>query len=145
MKDISGTGLSIIVQASNTFPQGILCTSFPDDTDPLDFPEVTITEYGMGLNGDLVTWSSPQALPFSLSLIPGTAEEISMAFLLEANRVAKGKKSANDEITIVVNYPDGTIKTLRPGRIVSGPSGNGIASGGRTKTPTYGFVFENKV
>ena len=145
MKDISGTGLSIIVKASNTFPQGILCTSFPDDTDPLDFPEVTITEYGMGLNGDLITWTSPQPLPFSLSLIPGTEEEIAMAFLFEANRVAKGKKSAKDEITIVVNYPDGTVKTLRPGRIVSGQTGKGIASGGRTKTPTYGFVFENKV
>lgn len=145
MKDISGTGLSIIVKASNTFPQGILCTSFPDDTDPLDFPEVTITEYGMGLNGDLITWTSPQPLQFSLSLIPGTEEEIAMAFLFEANRVAKGKKSAKDEITIVVNYPDGTIKTLRPGRIVSGQTGKGIASGGRTKTPTYGFVFENKV
>lgn len=145
MKDISGTGLSIIVKASNTFPQGILCTSFPDDTDPMDFPDVTIAEYGMGLNGDLITWSSPQALPFSLSLIPGTPEEEAMAFLLEANRVAKGKKSAKDEITIVASYPNGTIKTLRPGRIVSGPSGHGIASGGRTKTPTYGFVFENKV
>lgn len=145
MKDISGTGLSIIVKASNTFPTGILCTSFPDDTDPMDFPEVTITEYGMGLNGDLVTWSAPQALQFSLSLIPGTEEDIAMEFLLEANRVAKGKRSAKDEITIVASYPDGTVKTLKPGRIVSGVPGKGVASGGRVKTSTYGFVFENKV
>lgn len=145
MKEVSGTGLSILVKASNTYPQGILCTCFADDSDPMDFPEVTITEYGMGLNGDLITWTSPQALPFSISLVPGTEEEIAMDFLLEANRAAKGKKSAKDVITIVANYPDGTRKTLKNGKIISGLPGKGVASGGRIKTPTYGFVFENKV
>lgn len=145
MKDVSGTGLSILVKASKTYPQGILCTCFADDTDPLDYPEVTITEYGMGLNGDLITWTSPQALPFSISLVPGTEEEIALDFLLEANRAAKGKKSAKDVITIVVNYPDGTRKVLKNGKIVSGLFGKGVASGGRIKTPTYRFVFENKI
>lgn len=145
MQEVSGTGLSILVKASNTYPQGILCTCFADDSDPMDFPEVTITEYGMGLNGDLITWTSPQALPFSISLVPGTEEEIAMDFLLEANRAAKGKKSAKDVITIVANYPDGTRKTLKNGKIISGLPGKGVASGGRIKTPTYGFVFENKV
>ena len=145
MHDISGTGLSILVRASNTYPQGILCTAFPDDTDPFDFPEITITEYGMGLNGDLVTWSSPQPLQFSLSLIPGTPEQVAMEFLFEANRVAKNKMSAKDTITIVAMYADGTTKTLKPGRIVGGIPGKGVASGGRIKTPTYNFVFENKV
>lgn len=144
MNDVSGTGLSIWITATNTFPKGILVTSLPDDTDPLNFDDLTITEYGMGLNGDLVTWSSPQALPFQLSVIPNTPEEADLAFLLEANRVAKGKHSARDIITIVVNYPNGTKKTLKNGRIVSGPSCKGVASGGRIKTPTYGFVFENK-
>lgn len=145
MKDISGTGLSILVIASNTYPQGILCTAFADDTDPMDIPEITITESGMGLNGDLVTYSSPQPIQISLSLIPGTPEEIAMAFLLEANRVAKNKRSANDEITMVINYPTGERRTLKPGRITGGLPGLGVSSEGRTKTPTYNFVFENKV
>ena len=113
MNEISGTGLSILVIASNTYPVGVLLTGLPDDTDPLEFDDLTIAEYGMGLNGDLITWSSPQALPFKLSLIPNTPGEIAMAFLLEANRVAKGKRSARDVITIVVNYPNGTKKTLK--------------------------------
>lgn len=144
MIDVSGTGLSITVIASNTYPSGILCTAFADDTDPMDFPELTITEYGMGLNGDLITWSSPQALQFSISVVPGTPEDEALEFLFEANRVAKGKRAARDIITITVNYPNGTRKTLRPGKIVSGLPGKGIASGGRVKTSTYGFVFENK-
>lgn len=143
MQDISGTGLSLWVYASNTYPRGVLLTGFPDDTDPLNFDDLTIAEYGMGLNGDLIVWSSPQALPFQLSLIPNTPGEEAMAFLFEANRVAKGKRGAKDEITIVANYPDGTKKTLKKGKIVSGPSSKGVASGGRIKTPTYGFVFEN--
>lgn len=145
MIDVSGTGMSILVQASMTYPQGILCTAFADDTDPMDFPDVTITEYGMGLNGDLITWTSPQALPFSISLVPDTEEDRALSFLLEANRAAKGKRPAKDVITIVAMYPNGTKKTLKSGRIVSGPLGKGVASGGRVKTPTYGFVFENKV
>ena len=145
MKDVSGTGLSVLVRASKTFPQGILCTSFADDTDPMDIPEITITESGMGLNGDLITYSSPQPIEYSLSLIPGTEEEVAMAFLLEANRVAKGKKSANDVITIVINYPDGTKVVLNPGRITGGLPGKGVSSDGRVKTPTYNFVFENKI
>lgn len=145
MQDVSGTGLSILVTASKTYPRGILCTCFADDSDPLDFPEITITEYGMGLNGDLITWTSPQALQFSLSLVPGTEEKLAMDFLFEANRAAKGKKSAKDVITIVANYPDGSSKVLKNGRIISGLPGDGIASGGRIKTATYGFVFENKV
>ena len=144
MYDISGTGLSITVKASNTYPTGIICTAFADDTDPMDFPEITITEYGMGLNGDLITWSSPQPLQFSISLIPGSPGDEALDFLLEANRVAKGKRSARDVITITTNYPDGTRKTLTGGKIVSGLPGKGVASGGRTKTSTYSFVFENK-
>ncbi len=145
MIDVSGTGLSITVIASKTYPNGILCTAFADDTDPMDFPELTITEYGMGLNGDLITWSSPQPLEFSISVVPGTPEDEALEFLFEANRVAKGKRPARDVITITVNYPDGRRKTLRPGKITSGLPGKGIASGGRVKTNTYGFVFENKV
>lgn len=144
MKDVSGTGLSLIVKASNTYPQGVLLTAFPDDTDPMEFDDLTITEYGMGLNGDLVTWSAPQALPFKLSLIPNTPGEIAMNYLLEANRVAKGKRSARDVITIIAKYADGTKKTLKNGKIVSGPPSLGVTSGGRIKTPTYGFVFENQ-
>ena len=55
----------------------------------------------------------------------------------EANRVAKNKKSAKDVITFVASYPDGTKKTLRPGKCVSSLPGKSVASGGRIKTGTY--------
>lgn len=145
MNDVSGTGLSLRIIASHTFPVGFVCTAFADDTDPLDFPEQTVTEFGMGLNGDLITWSTPKPLEVTISVIPGTGEENNLALLLESNRVAKNKKSARDTITFVASYPDGSKKTLRPGKIVAGPTGNSVASGGRIKTGQYRFVFENKL
>lgn len=145
MQDVSGTGLSLTVIATSSYPSGFLCTAFADDADPLDFPEQQITEYGMGLNGDLVTWSSPKPLEVTIAVIPGTDEENYLDFLFEANRVAKGKKTANDIITFIATYPDGTRKTLTPGKIVSGLPGNSVASGGRIKTKSFKFVFENKL
>ena len=145
MQDVSGTGLSLTVKASLTFPSGFLVSAFSDDSDPLDFPEQQIAEYGMGLNGDLITWTSPKPIEVTISVIPGTPEDESLAFLYEANRAAKGKRSVKDTITFVANYPDGRMKTLRPGRITNGQPAKGVASGGRIKTSTYSFVFENKV
>ena len=145
MQDVSGTGLSLTVSASGTYPSGFICKAFADDSDPLDFPELQITEYVMGLNGDLVVWSAPKPLEVSISVIPGTDEENYLDFLFEANRVAKGKRSNKDVITFIANYPDGTRKVLAPGRITKGLPGNSVASGGRIKTKKYSFVFENKV
>ena len=81
----------------------------------------------------------------TISVIPGTEEESYLDFLFEANRVAKGKRSNKDVITFIANYPDGSKKILGPGRITKGLPGNSVASGGRIKTKTYGFVFENKI
>lgn len=145
MNDVSGTGLSLRIIASHTFPVGFVCTAFADDTDPLDFPEQTVTEFGMGLNGDLITWSTPKPLEVTIAVTPATDEENNLALLLEANRVAKNKKSAKDTITFVASYPDGSKKTLRPGKIVAGQTGVSVASGGRIKTGQYRFVFENKL
>ncbi len=145
MQDVSGTGLSLTIIASGTYPSGFVCRAFADDSDPLDFPEMQITEFGMGLNGDLVVWSAPKPLEVTISVIPGTDEERYLDFLFEANRVAKNKQTTKDVITFIANYPDGTRKTLTPGRITKGLPGNGVASGGRIKTKTYGFVFENKL
>lgn len=42
MSDLSATGLGLTIQASKTFPTGILITTFADDADPLDLPAVDI-------------------------------------------------------------------------------------------------------
>lgn len=141
--NISGFGASVRLIASTTFPTGITITQFADDSDPIDIPSLQIADKAMGVNGDLYTWSKANPLPVTISVGPDTNDDINLAILLEANRVAKGKKSALDDITIVILYPNGSTATYSGGSITDGMAGNAIASAGRLKTKTYVFAFEN--
>ncbi len=144
-EDISGFGLKVNVIASVTFPAGLLLTQFADDADPFDLPSIQIADKAMGVNGDLITWSKANPLPVNISVIPNSADDRNLSVLLEANRVGSGKNSARDTITLVAVYPDGRTITFANGKITDGPNGNSISSGGRMKSKTYMFTFENKV
>lgn len=143
MADISGFGLELRVIASNTLPIGVQITEFADDNDPIDFPELTIAETAMGLNGDLITWSNANPVPFTLNLIPNQDNDIAMSLVGEANRTGRGKAPARDLITIVGVYPDGRTFTLTNGKMINYNPSNGIASAGRYKAKKFDFMFEN--
>jgi hypothetical protein len=142
MINISGFGLTARIVASKTFPNGFALTEFADDADPLDSPDLTAADTGMGLNGDLVVWTRPQGIEVVTSVIPTSPGDTNLDILLNANRVAKGKSSAKDVITIVWTYPSGLVVTMNPGIIISGPMMPSVASAGRLKTRTYHFRFE---
>lgn len=143
-ENISGFGLRVVLTASTTFPVGLELTQFADDTDPFDIPEITVAETGMGLNGDLVIWARAVPIQVSVSVIANTPDDRSLETLLEANRVAKGKRGARDIINLSGIYPDGRVKIMRAGAIITGVPGNGISANGRYKTKTYRFIFENQ-
>jgi len=142
MKNISGFGLVAQVTASNTFPNGFSVTEFADDADPLDTPDLEVAESAMGLNGDMVVWSRPQGIEISMNVIATSPSDDNLDVLLSANRVAKGKVGARDEIGIVLSYPDGRKAVLSKGIMISGPIVNQVASAGRYKTRMYRFRFE---
>lgn len=141
--DISGTGLSILVQASNTFPAGFTVTQFADDADPFDLPALEIAATAMNVNGELVTWSSPQPIIPTLNVIPGSEDDNNLSILFEANRAAGGKTVARDLITMVAVYPDGSTVTVSNGKMTSGFPGKSIASAGRMKSKAYTFAFQD--
>lgn len=145
MEDISGTGIEITLVAVPTFPAGITLNAFADDTDPLDTPEIQTAEWGMGVNGDLVIWNTPKPLEVTIGMIPETEQERNLALLADANRPAKGKLTTKDKIVMTVTYPDGTRKTLAPGRLVGALPLTSVASAGRYKSKPYRFIFENKL
>lgn len=144
MTNISGNGIEIIVKGSVTYPSGISVTQFADDADPLDFPELAIADTAMGINGDLVVWNTPNPIEVPINVIPNSDNDKDLSILFEANRVAKGKRSAKDVITMTVIYPDGKKVTLNNGALISGTPANGIASAGRMKSKPYTFRFEGK-
>lgn len=144
-QDISGFGTVVTLVASVTYPQGITITQFADDTDPIAIGAIAIRDIAMGLNGDLVTWAKAVPLPAILAVIPGSENDIDLQILFDANRVAQGKFSARDVITLNVIYPDGTFFSLILGVCINGEFGNSISSAGRKKTKVYGFAFQDKI
>lgn len=144
-QDISGFGLQINLVASVTFPQGFPITNFADDADPFDLESISILDKAMGLNGDLVTWAKAVAIPTAIAVIPGSDSDVNLQILADANRVAQGKFSARDIITLTGIYPSGATITLFKGAITDMMPGNSIAGSGRMKTKVYKFIFQDKV
>lgn len=143
MQDISAFGIRVRLVASVTFPAGIDVTQFADDADSLDVPQQQIADKAMGVNGDLIVWSKANPLNVTMNLIPASGDDRNLSVLLEANRVARGKRGARDVITLTAIYPDGTTQTWSQGRITDGVPGKGLASSGRMKSKPYMFSFEN--
>lgn len=142
-QDISATGINVLVKADKTFPNGFTVTQFADDADPFDLPALEIAATAMNVNGELVTWSSPQPIVPTLNVIPGGDDDNNLAALFEANRAAAGKVVARDIITMVATYPDGSTVTLFNGKMTSGFPGKSIASAGRMKSKAYAFAFQD--
>lgn len=143
-QDISGFGIQVRITASNTFPNGFTVTEFADDADPFDVAAQAIAETAMGLNGDLVNWSTATPIPMVLNVIPGSESDQNLAVLAEANRVGRGKQSARDVITAVAVYPNGETFTATEGKITNAMFANSVASAGRLKSKPYTFAFENR-
>ncbi|WP_058909735.1 phage tail fiber protein [Entomohabitans teleogrylli] len=143
--DISGFGLRVTLRASVMFPAGITLTQFADDADPLDSASLKLGDAAIGLNGDMVSWRTLNAIPVTLNILPNSDDDKNLRILAEANRVAKGKKSTNDSITMTIYYPSGETRMLTGGTIVDAMIGNGVTSSGRLKTKSYAFKFENQV
>lgn len=143
MQDISAFGIRVRLVASVTFPAGIDITQFADDGDSLDVPQQQIADKAMGVNGDLIVWSKANPLLTTVNVIPSTDDDRNLSVLLEANRVARGKRSARDVITMTAVYPDGRTQTWSQGKITDGIPGNALASSGRMKTKPYMFAFES--
>ncbi len=142
MADIGHFGTKITLSASVTFPNGIAIDDLSEGSDPFDIADLTIAETGMGTNGTSYSFSKAVMIPVTLVVIPNTDSHKSLSILLEANRVAKGKKSAKDVIKVVRILPDGSTLTLTKGRLISGNPGKSLASAGRIKDGTYKFEFE---
>lgn len=143
MIDISSTGLTVTLIASTTYPSGITITQFADDGDSFDFPELTIAEKAMDINGGLVTWSKPSAIDVTMNIVPSSDDDVNLTLLGDMNRVGKGRRSALDEITIVVVYGDGTTKTLSGGKMTKYMPSGSATSAGRLKSKSFGFTFED--
>lgn len=142
--NVTGFGFVLSLIASVTFPTGFPVTQAADDTDAVDFASVKIGDATMGVNGDLITWNKAVPLPMSISVIPGSVDDLNLQTLAKANYVSQGKNAANDVITATLVYPDKSTVILTGGIMTDSPFGKGISSNGRLKTHTYQFLFQSQ-
>lgn len=142
--NISGFGAVLTLIASNTFPAGLPITQFADDADPILINEIKIADTAMGLNGDLLAWNKPVPLPFTINVVPGSADDINLQILFDANTVGLGKNSAQDVISLTLIYPNLATVVFTGGIITDGAAGRGIQSSGRQKTKSYSFMMSKK-
>ena len=144
--NVSGFGTSILVTASKTFPVPFPITQFTDQSDPIQFDNLTIAEAGVGINVDIYSGSTVNLITCQVSVIANSIDDIALTILFEANRAEHGKSIANDKLTFVVAYPNNKIVTLREGVFIGGDPANTLTSGkGLIKYKTYSFAFGKKV
>jgi hypothetical protein len=141
--DVSGFGFQVRIIASNTFPSGFTISAFSDDADPMDVPEITITDVATGVNGDLISWSKASPTMVKFAVIDGSPDDVNLQILFNANRVGRGLAPAADIITATAVYPDGNTYGYLNGKITKGMPTSSVASSGRIKTKTYEFAFES--
>lgn len=146
MQDISGFGSLVTIAASRTFANiPFPITTFSDDADAFDFPDLQIGDGAKGVNGDLITWSKANPIKGSISVVVGSLDDIALQTILKNNTPSKGKSNAQDVITMTIIYPDATQVTFTQGKMISGMPGKSLASSGRLKTKVYNFMFETVI
>ncbi len=144
MTDISVLGGKIRLIFSQSFPVGFDVTQFSDDQDPFDFPDLTIAESAMGVNGNLVTYSVANPVELNIAVIPdwtGDARNLAIAF--DNNRPGANKLAVRDVVTAIITTADNLIVSLINGKMMSGVSLPSGQSSGRYKTLSFKFHFEN--
>ena len=148
MGDISGFGLEVLVVATSTFPVGFNVTEFSDDADAFSVEEMQQGDVAMGLNGDMVSWSTPNPIRVTISVIPDSDDDINLSLLAEANRTGKGKRAVLDQIFMtktVPGAPGDVPLILTNGKMINSSIATSVQQGGRKQTKNYVFAFENKV
>lgn len=141
--DVSALGFSIVVKDDKLFPQGFVIKRTADAADPFDFADLTLGEATMDANGFLVYASAPSPIEFTINLLPSTEEDKNMSQLFEAHRPAMGRARTGGEITITVQYADGSSITATDVYLISGSPARSISQPSRYKVKPYVFAAQD--
>lgn len=142
MENISGFGTSLTIVALSSFPFGFNVTKFADDVDPISHKEVEPIGYERLYDGSLFFFNQNAPIEVSLSVVPGSEDDINLKILLQAQKGGIKFIPIPDVTSMILNYPMGKVM-LTNGSIVKGPFFDSIADTSRKKSNTYTFVFAN--
>lgn len=140
MFDVSAFGTGVTIVALQTFPMGFQLSSFADDKDPLTIQDDEVGGFEPLYDGSLFCFTKANPIKVTVSVIPGSDDDINLKVLLGAKRVKKKIDIIPDVTSMVVSYPKAGYVVFSNGSIISGPPADSI-SAGRRRGNSYTFVF----
>lgn len=152
MFDVSAAGAKVRVECGSN---SCNITEFYDEGTPFETNEVEVTGSGITLNGQLVLWRKPVAYVVTLTVIPGSQDDVWLAQRLDDAHIRPGKVIDVDrlkaKLTIWVPQINASgrqgktvVTSYTNGRILSGPTGPSASAEGKLAAKTYSFVFEDQ-
>lgn len=149
--DISAVGAKIVFSNPN-----LTIDEFSDEGTPFECPDIDVSTNAKNLNGEMISSRTPSVYQFSITVIPGSAADVTMRDWLAKSAIQPGNNNATDafyigqcEISLPQVYsPDGgafstnNSVTFSNIRIKSGPPGPSTSAEGRMSARTYTFEAE---
>ena len=160
MIDISMQGATLTFSCKGL--AGNVVLEFSDEGTPMEFPDLETCGYAMTMNGELVTWTKPSPITFSITVIPGSKSDEAMRNLLYLGHVGGRRGKAIDQGSVYIESCTVTVPsistettgaivgqakklqfTFKNGRLTGGRPAIGSNAEGKMSANTYRFVFES--
>lgn len=152
--DISAVGAKVVITHSSGGTP-IEITHFSDEGTPFEASEVEVSTNQKNLNGDMISSRTPSVYSVSVTVVPGTDDDLALNKLLQEAALMPGGVTAVKKLWItslelwIPRINESNDKALSghkykwsSGRIKSGPTGPSTSAEGRLSARTYTFEFE---
>ena len=159
MVDISMQGAKVTLNVPAITGNGNIVLDFSDEGTPIEFPDLEVCGYAMTMNGELVTWTKPSPITWSITVIPGSNSDAALRNLLYAGHVGGKKGNAIAQNFVIISSATLSIPSITTngvvsragvmnfqfanGRLTSGSPAIGGNAEGKMSARTYKFVFES--
>ena len=152
MIDISTVGAKIDIKFKDNKQKTI--TQFSDEGTPFECPDVDVSTNAKNINGQMISSRTPSVYPVSITVIPGSEEDMFLQRRLAEAAIQPGNVTSIAELAIsslIVSVPaidesgEGSHAidyTFTNGRLKGGPMGPSSSAEGRMSARTYTFEFE---
>ena len=152
MIDISTVGATIDITFNDNKRK--IITQFSDEGTPFECPDGNVSTNAKNLNGQMISSRTPSIYPVSITVVPGSEEDMFLQRRLADASIQPGNVKSIAELevsSLIVSIPainesgEGSHAidyTFKNGRLNSGPMGPSTSAEGRMSARTYTFEFE---
>lgn len=153
MIDISTVGASVEIESTG-LNGAIRITQFSDEGTPFECPDVDLSDNRKNLNGQMISSRTPSVYSVSVTVIPGSIEDMELSRLAQKAALMPGNVSPIRDLIISkitlklpainesgVNSGSRTFVWTH-GRMKTAPTGPSSSAEGRMAARTYTFEME---